>query len=141
MQRGRGALSHGSGISLSNYQAWEIPVFSNRSRRHGHSKKAGSKKWAFRARIALEQLEARNLLSVYTPTQIRHAYGFDQINFVNGQGQSIAGDGSNQTIAIVDAFNQPNIANDLAFFDQTFGLAAPPSLQIVNQTGGTSLPS
>ncbi len=41
----------------------------------------------------------------YTPSQIRHAYGFDQINF-NG----VAGDGSGTTIAIVDTFDDPNIA-------------------------------
>jgi hypothetical protein len=89
----------------------------------------------------LEQLESRNLLSVYNPAQIRHAYGFDQITFINGQGQTVAGDGTGQTIAIVDAFNQPNIAADLQKFDQTFGLAAPPSFQVVNQTGGSTLPS
>jgi subtilase family serine protease len=67
----------------------------------------------------------------YTPAQVRHAYGFDQI----------AGDGAGQTIAIVDAFNDPNIANDLATFDSQFGLAAPPSFRVVNQTGGGDLPT
>ena len=38
------------------------------------------------------------------------------------------------------ARNNPNISNDLAQFDQTFGLPAPPSFQVVNQTGGTKLP-
>src|SRR5437660_2827443 len=40
----------------------------------------------------------------YTPAQIRHAYGFDQITF-----GSVKGDGSGQTIAIVDAYDDPNI--------------------------------
>lgn len=62
----------------------------------------------------------------YTPAQIRHAYGFDQIN----------GDGAGQTIAIVDAFKHPNIVGDLNTFDQKFGVGAPPSFQIVSQTGG-----
>jgi hypothetical protein len=66
----------------------------------------------------------------YTPAQIRHAYGFDQIS----------GNGAGQTIAIVDAYNDPNIANDLAVFDAQFGIAAPPSFHVVNQSGGTSLP-
>lgn len=61
--------------------------------------------------------------SGYTPQQIRTAYGFDQIAFSNGR----AGDGSGQTIAIVDAYDDPNIASDLATFDAQFGLAAPPS--------------
>src|SRR4051794_31902654 len=38
----------------------------------------------------------------FTPAQIRHAYGFDQVG-LNGAGQ---------TIAIVDAFNNPTIRQD-----------------------------
>src|SRR5689334_2082409 len=41
-----------------------------------------------------------------TPAQIRHAYGFDAINF-----GSIVGDGSGQTIAIVDAYDNPKFVN------------------------------
>src|SRR5262245_45869406 len=59
-----------------------------------------------------------------TPSQVRHAYGFDQITFNSG---AIRGDGSGQTIAIVDAYDDPSIVNDLAVFDQQFGLPAPPS--------------
>ena len=40
------------------------------------------------------------------------AYGFNNISF-NG----VAGDGRGQTIAIVDAYNDPNILSDLAKFD------------------------
>src|SRR5262249_15216951 len=65
-----------------------------------------------------------------TPTQIRHAYGFDQINF-NG----IPGDGRGTTIAIVD----PNIANDLHQFDVRFGLPDP-TFTKVNQNGGSTMP-
>jgi len=67
----------------------------------------------------------------YTPAQIRHAYQFDQVS-LNGAGQ---------TIAIVDAYNDPNIAADLSVFDSQFGLSAPPSLSVVNQNAGSSLPS
>jgi subtilase family serine protease len=49
-----------------------------------------------------------------TPSQIRHAYGFDQIN----------NHGVGQTIAIVDAFDHPTIENDLAVFSSAFGLPA-----------------
>jgi len=56
----------------------------------------------------------------YSPAQIRHAYGFDQILF-NG---SVKGDGSGQTIAIVDAYDDPNIASDLNVFNTTYGLPA-----------------
>lgn len=73
----------------------------------------------------------------YSPAQIRHAYGFDTVGFSNG----VAADGSGQTIAIVDAYNDPKIASDLSTFDQQFGLGAPPSLKVVNQTGGSTLPT
>jgi hypothetical protein len=56
----------------------------------------------------------------YDPAQIRHAYGFDQITF-----GTVAGDGSGQTIAIVDAYDDPNILKDLHVFDSTFGLPDP----------------
>jgi subtilase family serine protease len=86
----------------------------------------GSKSLRQRSRgiLKLEELEDRMLLSVFTPAQIRHAYGFDQITF-SANGTTIAGDGSGQTIAIVDAYDDPNIQSDLAHFDQTFNLPNP----------------
>jgi len=72
----------------------------------------------------------------YSPAQIVSAYGVNNISF-NG----VTGDGSGQTIAIVDAYNTPTISADLATFDATFGLAAPPSFKIVNQNGGNNLPA
>ena len=48
----------------------------------------------------------------FSPTQIRHAYGFDQIS----------NQGAGQIIAIVDAYDDPNIESDLAAFDRQFGL-------------------
>src|SRR4051812_36766413 len=54
----------------------------------------------------------------YSPQQIQHAYGFDQISLANG----VKSDGTGQTIAIVDAYNNPNIASDLHTFDQQFSL-------------------
>jgi hypothetical protein len=68
----------------------------------------------------------------YTPSQIKAAYGFSS--------SSTAGAG--ETIAIVDAYNDPNIASDLAAFDKQFGLSAPASLKIASETGSTTqLPS
>lgn len=113
---------------------------------------------AFARRPLIEALERRTLYSTtvdvlaqpdltfapaagagssgYSPAQVRHAYGFDQVKF-----GSIAGDGSGQTIAIVDAYSDPSLAADLHKFDQQYGLADPPSLRAVNQAGGTSLPA
>ncbi|HET9893942.1 MAG TPA: S53 family peptidase [Streptosporangiaceae bacterium] len=52
--------------------------------------------------------------------------------------------GSGQTVAIVDAFNDPNAAADLAVYRSQFGLPACTTangcFRQVNQTGGTSLP-
>jgi subtilase family serine protease len=69
----------------------------------------------------------------YSPTQIQTAYGFNQL-------YSSGLNGANQTIAIVDAYNDPNIQKDLASFDSKFGLPSA-NLSVVNQSGGASLPS
>jgi subtilase family serine protease len=49
-----------------------------------------------------------------------------------------------QTIGIVDAYNDPKIASDLATYDAYYGLPACTSsngcLTVVNQTGGSKLP-
>jgi hypothetical protein len=71
----------------------------------------------------------------YTPAQIEQAYGFNQVSF-----GSIKGDGTGQTIAIVDAQDDPNIQADLNVFDAQFGLPAV-TVNRVNQTGGTSYPA
>jgi hypothetical protein len=75
--------------------------------------------------------------SGYTPAQIRHAYGFDQITFNQG---AIQGDGSGQTIAIVDAFDDPKIASDLHAFDKYFGLPDPVFTKVA-QDGSTNYPT
>jgi subtilase family serine protease len=72
-----------------------------------------------------------------TPAEMRGAYGVNLVQFSNGVGGFVKGDGTGQTIAIVDALNDPTIVADLATFDATFGLAAPPSFTVLNQTGGT----
>jgi hypothetical protein len=78
----------------------------------------------------------------YTPQQIRAAYGFEGITF-----GSISGDGAGQTIAIVDAYDDPalvassaaNFSNsDLAQFDRQFNLTDPPSFTKLNEAGNTS---
>ncbi len=112
-------------------------------------------------KLTLEQLESRQLLSGanplgcircypfdtvvantrapsgLSPATIRSAYGITAISF-NG----IVGDGTGQTIAIVDAGDDPNLASDLGAFDAQFGLPAPPSFTKLNEYGNSSpLPS
>lgn len=81
--------------------------------------------------------DVSNPIPGFTPAQIRKAYGFDNLTIPNG---SAPADGSGQTIAIVDAYDDPSIKTDLATFDTQFGIAAPPSFNIVSQTGGQMLP-
>jgi len=50
----------------------------------------------------------------YSPAQMRHAYGFDQV----------AADGGGQVIGIVDASDDPTVASDLQTFIGQFGLRA-----------------
>jgi len=53
--------------------------------------------------------------------------------------------GSGKTVAIVDAYNDPTAAADLAVYRTQFGLAACTTasgcLRVVNQTGGSTLPA
>ncbi|MDE1827245.1 MAG: fibronectin type III domain-containing protein [Thaumarchaeota archaeon] len=51
------------------------------------------------------------------PVQIAHAYGFDKLSCYGSNSC-----GSGQTVAIVDAYDDPNIESDLATFDSQFGL-------------------
>ncbi len=124
---------------------------------------------AARRRLVVEPLEERRLLTAppalgpgavvnlvlaqpqqasgptgYTPAQLRQAYGFDQIPGLSND--NLAGQG--QTIAIVDAYGDPNLRSDVQQFDETFnigGAAGDPTntnfLQIVNEHGGNTLPA
>jgi subtilase family serine protease len=87
---------------------------------------------------ALPLVTPGGLPAGFSPQQISQAYGFNQITFKNG---TIKGDGSGQTIAIVDAYGDPTIASDLATFDSVYGLAAPPHFTTVNLTDGSSPPA
>ena len=49
--------------------------------------------------------------------------------------------GTGETIAIIDAFDAPNLASDLAVFDAHFGLPAPPSFVKVSESGSSTLPA
>ena len=67
-------------------------------------------------------------LYCYDPLAIRAAYG------VNGLISS-GSNGAGQTIVILDAFGSPTIQSDLQFFDNLFGIPAPPSFKIVTMPG------
>ena len=71
----------------------------------------------------------------FTPAQIEQGYEFNQISF-NG----VTGNGSGETIAVVDAYDDPNIQSDLNAFDTEFGLPAM-TVERVNQSGGMTYPA
>src|SRR6478609_4485074 len=62
---------------------------------------------------ALEGLETRTLLSAYNPMNVRSAYGFDRVNFTDSEGNVVQGDGTGQTVAIVDAYDAPTLFSDV----------------------------
>jgi subtilase family serine protease len=84
--------------------------------------------------LLVEQLEDRTVPSIFTPAQIQQAYSFNQISFSTSNG-TVIGNGAGQTIAIVDAYDDPNIASDLETFDKRFGIPDAPSFTVVKQSG------
>jgi hypothetical protein len=89
--------------------------------------------------VAHPDLQAASLVSRaspsgLSPSQIRQAYGVNAINFSVSGGQ-VSGTGAGQTIAIVDAYHDPNIAADLGRFDAQYGLPAPPSFTQYTESG------
>jgi len=73
--------------------------------------------------------------SAYGPSQISHAYSIGTIPF---PAPLTGANGAGQTIAIIDTYDDPNIANDLAQFDAQYNLPAPPSFRKVNEDGNAS---
>ncbi|HLW64075.1 MAG TPA: S53 family peptidase [Gemmataceae bacterium] len=80
-----------------------------------------------RAVLQVENLESRTVPAYLAPAQVRHAYGFDQIQF-SSSGKNVAGDGSGQIIAVITAFDDPNITSDLDTFDSAFSINGTQSL-------------
>lgn len=159
-----------SGDDLLNEVITPMPIFSWKSWRNplASSRRTPKRRPLSSRRLELERLEDRLVLSAiptahttyvlkldqtgqpdasagptgFTPAQIQQAYGISQL-------YGIVGNGTGQTIAIVDAYDDPAFVNstdpnfvnsDLHQFDLQFGLPDPPSFVKLNQTGGTSLP-
>ena len=72
--------------------------------------------------------ESQFKIACYTPLQVQQAYNPPKL-----YSQDITGAG--QTIVIVDSFGSPTVRHDLAKFDSTFGLPAPPSFNIIQPAG------
>ncbi len=72
--------------------------------------------------------ESQFKIACYTPLQVQQAYSTPKL-----YKQDITGAG--QTIVIVDSYGSPTVRHDLAKFDSTFGLPAPPAFNIVQPAG------
>jgi hypothetical protein len=115
------------------------------------AKRASTRGKIGRRICAIEPLESRSLLSAsalstiiaspfakaattatvsapYTPAEVRAAYG-------------ITGNGSGQTIAIVDAYDDPKALSDLKAFDAKYGLSDPTFVKVNQKGSTTSLPT
>jgi len=94
--------------------------------------------------LVLAQLQQASGPMRYTTDQFRQTYGFDQIPGLSNYNQA----GQRETIAIVDAYGDPNLRSDVQHFDETLntgGAAGDSSnknfLNVVNETGGNNLPA
>src|SRR5215471_11502031 len=67
-------------------------------------------------------------LACYSPAQFQRAYDLGPL-YKKGD------DGSGETIVIVDSYGYQFIRGELAVFDKSFGLPAPPSFKIIQPAG------
>jgi subtilase family serine protease len=83
--------------------------------------------WKAQITVKPKPFASPQYVSGFTPSQINKAYGLDKLNKT----------GAGQTIAIVDAYGSPTIAQDLQTFDQEFNLPAA-NLEIAYPNGKPS---
>lgn len=84
-------------------------------------------------------LATNNVVSTYSPAQIRSAYGMPALpaSFTNLSAAQAAQLGAGQTIYIVDAMHDPNLQSELNAFNQKFGL---PACAVKAISASTALP-
>jgi hypothetical protein len=134
--------SSGLVVSTTSAAGLDYPLFAPRG---AHRPFAGSQQ-AVCARSRGGEVVGRCLIHVLTPTArpaltITSPTGLSPstIKTVYGYPTSTTA-GTGQTIALVDAYNDPDAASDLSKFSTQYGLPAAKLTQ-VNQTGGSSLPA
>jgi subtilase family serine protease len=92
-----------------------------------------------------DRLEQRSLLSGFwpitqsgnTPSQITGAYGLNAITFTSSNGSTVKGDGTGETIALIEMYGDPNLQSDLETFDARYGLPNP-ALTVTNLAGSAT---
>ena len=85
--------------------------------------------------LSLIRTDVRPSITAQPPASPYAAYGPPDFQAAYDLPSSSAGSG--QTVAIVDAYNNPNAASDLAYYRSYYGLPAA-NLQVVNEYGQTS---
>jgi subtilase family serine protease len=72
--------------------------------------------------------EANYGITCYQPSQFQQAYDMNPLYKAGLTGKG-------KTIVLVDSYGSPTIRNDLATFDTTYGLPAPPAFNIIQPAG------
>ncbi|MGD0703122.1 MAG: putative Ig domain-containing protein [Trebonia sp.] len=90
--------------------------------------------------LALRRHGIRPMAANSSPDAIPAGYGYgpSQLQSAYDLTSASASDGAGRTIALVDAYDDPTAASDLAAYRSAAGLPAVPSFEKVNQNGATS---
>lgn len=80
------------------------------------------------ARPTSDECYAAFQIGCYGPPDLRNQYDFNAA-YANGD------TGAGQTIVIFDSFGSPTIQADLAHFDTSYGIGAPPSFKVYQPEG------
>lgn len=83
---------------------------------------------ASRSPLTTAQCEAQFDIACYGAPQMQQAYDLPALYRSGVRGQ-------HQTIIIVDPFGSPTIGRDLAVYDRTYHLPAPPALRVIQPAG------
>src|ERR1700733_14873922 len=74
------------------------------------------------SQTATSSAASSSLPAGFSPEQIRTAYDFNGA-IISRHGKLYVASGYQETIAIIDAYSDPDIVNDVETFDSTFGLS------------------
>ena len=101
--RAKRNLARGLGPAQWIVHLWRRSIMRKRRRRDFHAQ------W--------DHLDDRCLPAGFTPAQITAAYGLNAISFTSSSGTKVTGDGTGQTIALIEMYSDPNIQASLNAFD------------------------
>ncbi len=99
--------------------------------------KSASMSWAAPKDAAVAPLAGTGVVTTYSVAQVRAAYGFGALPAVGSKPSGVQAVqlGAGQTVYVVGAKHNPNVAAELAAFNQKFGLPACPAKVLPATTG------